>query len=181
MGITMKEKDHWKNQIETKINQTIDDRELGENPRFRQKMEEEAEEKAWQSLGLEKLKAEREKVEDEIACREQTRKEILVKILKKLGHRNPDPYCPGGYLPSEVKTAVKRAARVHNRELMENSVFGSWILKLQKERDELLDKVWLATSPDQIREIRSRLVELLNCEPTKIQQDATTILPATES
>lgn len=80
-------------------------------------------------------------------------------------------------MPSNVTEAIRRRAIVHKRELLALTPLGQRILRLQQEKEELLDTVWLATSSTQIKELWSRFAELLNWEPPKLQQDALAIEP----
>lgn len=46
------------------------------------------------------------------------------------------------------------------------------MLALRKEKEELLDTVWLATSGKQIKDLWQKVSDLLQQEPTPLQQDA---------
>ena len=57
---------------------------------------------------------------------------------------------------------------------------GQEILRLRREKENLLDTIWLATSPHQIRQLWQKVVELLGDEQTILQKEALAI-GATES
>lgn len=72
----------------------------------------------------------------------------------------------------EVNAAMQRRQSVHEDELLAESEVGQRILKLREEKENLLDTVWLATSPKQIKELRSKVAELLDDKQTQLQRDA---------
>jgi len=53
---------------------------------------------------------------------------------------------------------------------LKDSAIGKEILKLRAEKDALLDTVWLATSSAQIRDLWSRVSEVLGDPATPLQQ-----------
>ena len=80
----------------------------------------------------------------------------------------------------EVDNAVARRQAVHEDELLAETETGLRILKLRQEKDNLLDTVWLATSSKQIKELWSKVAELLDDDQTQLQRDALTIAPSKE-
>ena len=48
---------------------------------------------------------------------------------------------------------------------------------MRAEKDGLLDSVWLASSPKQIKDLWSKVAELLGDEQTQLQRDALAITP----
>src|SRR5206468_641972 len=54
-------------------------------------------------------------------------------------------------LPLEVYEAITKRQRAHQEELLAGDPVGQEITRLDAERERLLDVVWLATSPVQIR------------------------------
>ena len=65
---------------------------------------------------------------------------------------------------------------MHQDELLGESKIGQHILKLRKEKETLLDAVWLAMSLKQIRELWSKLTELLNDEPSSLERETLAIV-----
>ena len=51
---------------------------------------------------------------------------------------------------------------------------------MRREKDELLDVVWLATSGTAIRQLWQKVVELLGDEQTQLQKDALAIEPVVD-
>lgn len=62
-------------------------------------------------------------------------------------------------------------------ELLAQTDLGRQILKLRAERESLLDAIWLATSPRQVKDLWSKVAELLGDEPTQLERDALAIPP----
>jgi hypothetical protein len=59
--------------------------------------------------------------------------------------------------------------------LLEEHPLGRRILRLEREKEELLDTVWLATSPAQIKELWAKFAEVLQWEPPDLQKEALAI------
>ena len=91
-----------------------------------------------------------------------------------VGLDNLDDYYSHRY-HSEMDNAVKRRKAVHEDELLAESELGQQVLKLRGEREELLDVVWLATSPKQVKALWEKVAELLGDEQTQLQRDALAI------
>jgi hypothetical protein len=54
--------------------------------------------------------------------------------------------------PVEVPSAVQRRQPVHQEELLAEDPLGQQFLHLRQEKENLLDTIWLATSPQHIKE-----------------------------
>ena len=57
---------------------------------------------------------------------------------------------------------------------------GRQVLKLRAEKENLLDVIWLATSSRQVRQLWTKVAELLGEEPTHLEREALSIPPAGE-
>ncbi len=177
MSLTVKEKEHWKDRIARRIDHAIEELQATEDPVFFERIRKKADEQSWASLGLKELREEREKVADDRKRLEDRERELWAEMASIVSgepvenlHRS---YCQ----PHEVSAAIKRRRLVHERELLSQSELGKKIQHLLAEKEELLDTVWLASSPSQIKELWSRFAEVLNWEPPKLQQEALTIPP----
>jgi hypothetical protein len=84
-------------------------------------------------------------------------------------------------LPNEVAEAIARRQSAHQDQLMADDPIGREIAGLEAEKDGLLDTIWLATSPAQIRQLWTRVGELLGDEPTALEREALAIEPAKEA
>ena len=81
---------------------------------------------------------------------------------------------------TEVTRAVSHRQAVHEDELLAEHEIGRRILQLRAEKDRLLDTVWLACSPAQIRQLWTKVGELLGDEPTQLEREALAIPHAGE-
>ncbi|MCB9941300.1 MAG: hypothetical protein H6823_23960 [Planctomycetaceae bacterium] len=57
----------------------------------------------------------------------------------------------------ELHNAIQRRRAIHEDELLASDEIGQRILTLREEKDNLLDVVWLATSPKQIKELWTKV------------------------
>ncbi len=85
-----------------------------------------------------------------------------------------------GSLDPEVSTAISKRLVVHEEELLAGHELGRRVLELRSQKDNLLDVVWLATSPSQVREVWTRIGKLLGDEPRALEREALAIAPAGE-
>ena len=75
----------------------------------------------------------------------------------------------------EVDRAVARRQTVHEDDLLLQSELGRQIVRLRQEKDNLLDTVWLATSPASIKSLWEKVGELLDDQPSPLQREALAI------
>ena len=83
-------------------------------------------------------------------------------------------------LPIDVADALDRQQELHEEQLLAGDAVGKEIVRLQAERERLLDTVWLATSSVQIRTLWPKVGELLGDETTQLERDALAIEPVKE-
>jgi hypothetical protein len=100
-------------------------------------------------LGLEELHAEKERIEEQHEALEKRElpieREMMAKVLGvPLEAIDAQPYRSG----DEVNRAIERRQAVFEDELQAESEPGRRILQLRAERDNLLDVIWLASSPN---------------------------------
>lgn len=181
MSLTVKEKDHWRSRIARRIDHAIEELQAKEDPGFHKRIGEEATKKAWTSLGLDALKTEDKRIDGETK-RLSDRQSAIWQEMESIVTGKPTTECQGGKYSAKytVDAAVAKRAKVHEKELLGVNPLGKKILHLLHEKDELLDTVWLATSPSQIKELWSRFAEVLNWEPPELQQKALEIPPVSE-
>jgi hypothetical protein len=86
-------------------------------------------------------------------------------------------YGGGLPIPMEVTAAVERRRAAHREELLADDPVGKQVVGLEAEKERLLDVVWLACSPGQIRTLWSKVAELLGEEPTPLEREALAIEP----
>src|SRR5262249_60466966 len=78
----------------------------------------------------------------------------------------------------EIRAAITKRQAVHEEELLAGHELGRQVLRLRAERENLLDSIWLASSPTQIRTFWQKVNELLGDEPTALEREAMAIPPA---
>jgi len=177
MTLTVKEKEHWKERISRKIDQAIDAQCAEHDPALLERIRVTARQRAIESLGivepqirLDEIKSIREALEAEERALYRT---MVSRVMKTDGL--PDAIYSQ---QSAIDRAIRDRQKVHEKELLAADPFGRQILQLRLEQEDLLDTVWLATSPVQIKQLWNRVAEILNQQPTTLQQLALSLEPA---
>lgn len=189
MGISIKEKEHWKERIERKIQQRIDRLIADKSPDFLRKVALDAKNEARRKLGLLENYDSRRKLECAVAELDSTyrsQRAPFERDIKKLQDEEA---------ASILKISVNavswndreladlelcRLAKPYENQIMSRDETGRNILNLQKEQEQMLDTVWLATSPKQIRDLWASTTELLQSESTELQAAALLTEPLEE-
>ena len=146
-GLTVTEKEHWKNRIARRIEKRIEAITAGD-PNFFERVERDARQRALELLGLAEYQAELDQLEQQKETLEKREKRLHKTMLARIRGVEPDDledYYSYRH-DSEVGNAVKRRQAVHEDELLAESELGQQVLKLRQEKENLLDTVWLAAS-----------------------------------
>lgn len=179
-GLTVTEKEHWKERIGRRIHKKIDVL-LAAEPNFMDRIKNQAHALSLESLGLTQLQAELDAIAAEEDALEKRKERALKAMLARVQGVPIEEVQYAHYYRSdihpEVNTALQRRQAVHEDELLAQHPTGQRILQLRKEKDELLDTVWLATSGQQIKELWQKVAELLGDEPSPLQRQALAIAP----
>lgn len=183
MGLTVAEKNHWKERITKRIDQRIETLVAKKDPTLLEKVTKEARQKAYESLGitaqqkeLESIKKQREEL-DKRERRLQAEQRATIN-----GTSVEDELHRGSYYYNDmVERAVSARAKVLEADILAESELGNQVLALRQEKDNLLDTVWLATSCSQIKELWERVNALLDVTPTPLEQKALHIAPVEEA
>jgi len=180
-GLTVTEKEHWKNRIARRIHKRIEAI-TASDPNFFERIGRQARQRALESLGLADHQAELDEIERQKEALEKRERRLPRAMLARVRRAEPDAL--EDYFPyhhnSEVEGAIARRKAVHEDELLAESELGQQVLRLRHEKDELLDVVWLASSPRQIKALWSKVADLLGDEQTQLQRDALAIDPVEE-
>jgi hypothetical protein len=177
-GLTVTEKQHWKDRIAIKIEKRIEAI-SAEDPTLLDRIHRTARERALESLGLSQLQGELdaiERQEQELEKRKRRTERAMLAQLRGVSIEDVDNFQVYGY-QREVSEAVNRRQAVHEDELLAESETGQQILTLREEKENLLDTVWLATSPKQIKDLWSKVASLLEDGQTQLLKDALAIQP----
>jgi hypothetical protein len=171
-NLTVTEKEHWKERIARRIDKRIEALTATE-PAFLERMREQARQRALQSLGLAAIQAELDAPQEqkqELERRERQAQRALLAAVRRVPLEAVDDYYPSAQ--GEVTSAIQRRQSLHEDELLAENPLGQQILRLRQEKENLLDTIWLATSPQQIKELWKKVVDLLGEEQTTLQKEA---------
>jgi hypothetical protein len=186
-GLTVTEKTFWKERIAARIARRIEAIRAA-HPALFERVRRQAHAGALESLGLADAHAELERVQAEEAAlarrKKQTQRRMLAAIRGLPIEEVPDTFSIryGGELPLPVEAveALTKRQAAHQEQLLGDDPIGREIARLEAERDRLLDIVWLAASPAQIKQLWSRVAALLGEEPTPLEREALAIAPSEE-
>jgi hypothetical protein len=171
--ITVTEKEHWKQRIARRISQAIAELVDREDPGYLTRVQHDARQAAMKHLGIAELLTREKSLEDQERKLHQEKQELHWQIVAAIRKVTPEEvrahYCNA---PAEWERAVRERQEAEERRLMAASPLGAVILKLKREEEELLDTVWLATSPKQIKSLWQGVAELVSAEPTALQRQA---------
>ncbi len=171
-SLTVAEKEHWKKRIELRIDKRIE-AVLAADPGLVERVARTARERAIASLGLAELEAARTALaveQDQLWQRQETVEKAMAAVLRRC--RPEDVTVHGrGSLDHELAAALERRQRVHEDELLAAEPVGQEVLRLRREKEELLDTVWLATSRKEVRELWQKVTALVSEEPTRLQRE----------
>ena len=179
-GLTVTEKEHWKERIAKRIDKKIETV-LAAEPNLIERVQREARERALESLGLADLNRQREAQAQQREAADKQEKRITKSILAHLrGVPVEDVEDIYYQQDAEIDRTIQRRQVVHEEELLAENETGKRILLLREEKDNLLDTVWLATSPTQLKQLWTKVAELLGDTPTQLERDALAIVPVEE-
>jgi hypothetical protein len=180
-GLTLTEKSHWKDRIGKRIDKKIEAISAAD-PHLQDRIRREARARALTSLGLAEMQREREAIEQQQTALDKRDCQLERAMTAHLRGVSADDISDRDAYKhdQELQSALQRRQTVHEDELLAESDVGQRILQLREEKDNLLDTVWLATSPMQIKELWKKVAELLDDNQTQLQRDALAIDPTEE-
>ena len=170
MSLTIKEKQHWKDRISARIQKAIEQTYLNGPTGFKEDVKQQAKTRAIESLGIQQ---QYERVRSLEQQRDQLQKEcseLNDKMLERISASNVQPnsyYSPAN---QRIDEAIRSRATLIEQDVLAGSETGREILRLRNEQEQLLDTVWLATSPIQIRNLWVSFNELVGDQPTELQK-----------
>jgi hypothetical protein len=178
-GLPVAEKEHWKQRIEVRIEKRIEALKA-QSPGHWEQIKRSAKERALESLGLTDLQSELDDVVARRAALDERERQLergMLARVRRVDVKDVDDCYYHGHVEQEVKQAIAKRAALHEDELMAEDDVGRDVLKLRAEKENLLDVVWLATSPKQIRELWCKVAELLGEAPSRLEREALAIEP----
>ena len=168
MTLTITEKNHWKERIEAKIDNKIKRLEATDPDLFK----------------TTKKRSRTQLLKDQNLTSEYDQ---LVSLDERIGKLNTEltqiaeklyiaikgkPMHYGRYDLDAVDCEIESRTRLFEEDYLCESKLGSEIVRLRREKENLLDTIWLATTNRQIKELWTQTTDLLGEEPTLLQKQA---------
>ena len=186
-GLTVSEKLHWKERLAARFKATVE-RIKARNPAIFARLGREAHARALESLGLAEAHAELEAIQAEEAAaarrKRQVQKRMIAAVrgvpIEEVSDSISVRYGTDLPLPVEAGAALEKRQAAHLDGLLAGDEVGREVRRLEAEQEHLLDTVWLAVSPTQIRTLWSKVGALLGDEPTALEAEALAIAPPPE-
>ncbi len=175
MPLTVKEKEHWREQIEKRINKAIEQVYRLEGKEWRELVTKDTEARVLKRLGLDAYMDRHKELKSQISKLEQQQKDLADEAVKRIEHERHGGYYSESH--SVILKVVDAEKRLVKKEVLQESEVGRKILRLEREREELTDTIWLATSPVQIRSLWKDFTAMVTEEPTELQKQAMTYAP----
>ncbi len=182
MALTVAERSHWKDRIEARIDRRIEAITAGEPgliERIRQEARGPEAARIARPGGVPRFRPDRR-----LACRCRTagtrRSARRCSRASAACRPTSSTATPACTTTPEIRAAITRRQALHEEELLAGHELGRQVLRLRAERENLLDVIWLATSPVQVRQLWTKVAELLGEEPTHLEREALSIPPAGE-
>ncbi len=185
--LTVADKNHWRDRIAARIDRAVE-RIKAAHPATFERARRDAHAGALASLGLAGPHAELEAIrlaEAELARRKTLAQRAMLATLRGVPIEEVSDafsvrYGPELPLPAEAALAISKRQAAHQERLLADDPVGRRVADLEAEKDNLLDTVWLACSPEQVRTLWARVAELLGDEPTRLEREALAIAPGKE-
>lgn len=175
-GLTVTEKEHWKDRIARRIDKRIEVL-WADDPNLQERIAQEAHQQALASLGLAEMQADLDEIERQEKLQESRKSEIgrrMLAVVRRVPPEDIRDYYPYEH-DKEIRIAVNRREAVFADRFLAASPIGQRILALRREKDQLLDTVWLATSSASIKTLWEKVGQLLGDEMTPLERDALSI------
>jgi hypothetical protein len=175
-SLTVTEKEHWKERIGRKIDQKVEAL-AAADPGLFDRVAGAARERALKSLGLAEMQAELDEVaaqKGELEGRAARAYRAMLAAVRRVPlEEAADAYTHGPH--PEVTRALAKRQEAHEEDLLAEDPIGHEVLRLRREKERLLDVVWLAISPQQVKDLWAKVSELLGDEPTPLERAALAI------
>lgn len=167
MALSVTEKQHWKERIDEKIKRRIEALK-SRNAAFFAEAETSAKQAAQEELGIHSELKDIKSMERKVEKLEVEIKERLSNAIQRITGKQPDSYFARmSTVDSELKPHIQRCLN----DLLAADPRGQEVLKLESEREQLLDTIWLATSPRQVRDMWAQVLKLLGEDSTEFQKE----------
>ena len=179
MPLTVKEKEHWKERIAKKIDKAIEKAYRDEGNGLQDAIRVEARARVMKQYGLQSYMKQHEHLCTQIMDLQSQMLKLSQETSKSLESMSIRSYRMDEH--AFIQNVIHHAAAAVEKEILQESEFGRKILRLEREREELTDTIWLATSTVQIRSLWKDFSAMLTEEPTELQKQALTYEPLDDS
>jgi uncharacterized coiled-coil DUF342 family protein len=166
MSMTVTEKDQWTKLIDKRITRKIEDL-WASDPPLKERINRQAEELAYSSLGLAAFKTRREEIEVEIQALNDEDSAIEEQMAKTVDPTIDIRSCYR--LRSAVESAITARTHSERARLMEESAIGRSINMLYKEKEQSQEAVLLATGPAAIKDFYRQISEKLEMPLSELE------------
>lgn len=171
MAISIAEKQHWKERIGSKLDARIQSLKL-QNPKLFQGIEAKAKEQALASLGVAAQLERLEQLDKEIDLMGEELKDVAVAVITTISGKETERYYASR---SKIESLLKPHIAKAEAELLHTHKLGKQVAELETEKENLLDTIWLATSPSQMSKMWTKALKLIGEETTAFQRDILTL------
>jgi hypothetical protein len=180
-NLTVAEKTHGKERIPIRIDRKIEQITAGD-PGLLERIKHEARGRALESLGLAGFQEELDRIASQRAELDRRDRQVRREMLARVRGVSADDLDGHSHVHDhpEIRAAVEKRRAMHEEELLAGHEIGRQVLRLRAEREDLLDAIWLATSPAQIGTFWQKAAELLGEEPTRLEREELSIPPTGE-
>jgi hypothetical protein len=155
--LTPTEKQSWHDRLAVLIDRALA-RLAADDPGLPRRLRREARRRAWQSLGLAELQAERAALAAQqraLAARRRRLHRAMLAVVCRVPVDQVADAADG--LHAEVVRAVRRRRAAHEEELLAADERGRLLLELRRERRALPETVWLASTEPAVLAVWRRL------------------------
>lgn len=167
MAITISEKQHWRERIEKRINRRILDVKSKDPAHFSQ-IETRAKQIVAANLGVSECLERIKEIDEERDLLNREQQRTLCSAYEILTGKKEDHHYS---IHSEILQQMKPHIQRVQEELLQDTDLGREVAQLEAEKENLLDTVWLATSPRQMSDLWIKLLKLLGEETTVFQRE----------
>lgn len=167
MSLTITEKEHWKTRIEKRIDAEIERLKREDKELFDQICAE-ARDEALEEMGITRQYGEIQLLHEEISALQDKHESLQKQVARTLrddGFTSGFYYNPG----AEIEAGLQKLTPEKEEALMKKHPEGRRVLNLEREKESLLDTVWLSTSPPQIRTLWREVDSVLGVESSELQ------------
>jgi len=170
MSLTITEKNHWKERISNKIKSAINGLLAEHDPTFIGRIEQEAKARALELLSIVEPYRRLDEIQEAIKALDTEQTQVTFQLERTLNPSAGNPYSRYESM-NRVDRVIQERQDLIKKQLLNASPLGRKIYLLEREQEELLDTIWLATSSLQIKSLWNQVGLLLEQPLTELQSN----------